>query len=147
MSQQQAEAGRGATNPEAAPDDRYGPTHSPAQRRRRVLVAVVVAAVLGLGATIWVSAGVLSVPVRTQDAGFAIVDDGAIDVTFFVNKAPDAVARCRVHALNPSFAEVGALDVTIGASDSRSVRVTVRVATSERATTGLVQRCWIVTEP
>ena len=139
MSHEQAPAG-------PAPD-RYGPSPSPQQRRRTAVIAAVVAAVLGLGSLIWLGAGVLAVPVRTQDAGFAIVDDGAVDVTFFVNKAPETVVTCRVHALNHAFAEVGARDVRVGASETSSTRVTVRLATSELAATGLVQRCWVTPDP
>ncbi len=141
MSHEQAPGG-----PAPAPD-RYGPIPSPQQRRRKVVIAAVVAAVLGLGSLIWLGAGVLAVPVRTQDAGFAIVDDGAVDVTFFVNRAPGTAVTCRVHALNHAFAEVGARDVRVAASESSSVRVTVRLATSELATTGLVQRCWVTPDP
>lgn len=136
-----------AAGPAALPAGRYGRTLTPEQRRRRILLAALVAAVLGLATTVWVGAAVLRVPVRTQDTGFAVIDDGAVDVTFVVVKDPASAVRCRVRALSPSFAEVGARDVTIGAGPHRSVEVTTRVATSERATTGLVQHCAPVDRP
>lgn len=141
----QAENGLAAGS--TPPGDRYGRRRTPAQRRRRAVVAAVVAAAVGLSTVIWAAFGVMRVPVRTQDAGFAIIDDAAIDVTFIVAKAPEAVAQCRVRALNPSFAEVGARDVLIGAGEDRSVQVTARIATSERATTALVQGCRIIAGP
>lgn len=127
--------------------DRYGRVLAPAQRRRRLVLVAVLTAAIGLVATAWVGAAVLRVPVRTQDAGFHVVDDAAVDVTFVVVKDPGAVARCRVRALSPGFAEVGARDVVVGASAYRSVQVTTRVATSERATTGMVQSCRVASEP
>jgi hypothetical protein len=133
--------------PAAAPAGRYGPAVTPVQRRRRILVTAAVAAVLGIATVVWAGSAVVGVPVRTQDVGFRVVDDGAVDVTFIVVREPGAVVRCRVRALSPSFAEVGARDVTVAATPHRSVEVTTRVATSERATTGLVQRCRPVGDP
>lgn len=126
---------------------RYGRRPTAARDRRTVLVAAVVVAVLGLAALVWVGVGVSRVPVRTQDLGFAIIDASAIDVTFLVDKAPSTVVDCRVHALNPQFAEVGVKDVRIGPDTERPVVVTTRIATSELATTGLVQRCAAVDTP
>lgn len=131
----------------ALPTDRYGRAPSPAERRRRVVAAVVVAALVGLAALGWVAQAILGVQVRTQDVGFAVVDDGAVDVTFVVAAAPGSVSECRVRALSPSFAEVGARDVVVGPSRHEAVRVTARVATTERATTGLVQRCRVAQSP
>ncbi len=128
------------------PSDRYGRPTTPA-RRRRAVVAAVVAAALGLGTVIWSAFGVVTVPVRTQETGFTIIDDAAIELSFVVAKAPSAVAQCRIRALNPSFAEVGARDVLIGASEFGSVQVTARIATSERATTALVQDCRVLADP
>jgi hypothetical protein len=147
MTDEQRPAASDRAAERTGPDDRYGRVPTPAQRRRRAVVAAVVAAAVGLGTVVWTAFGVLNVPVRTQDAGFAIIDDAAIDFTFIVAKAPGAVAQCRIRALNPSFAEVGARDVLIGASEDRSVQVTARIVTSERATTALVQACRLVAAP
>ncbi len=139
------DAGAGVT-PHAALEsadalaDRYGRSAGPRRRRTTILTAVV-AGVVGLAAVVWLAAGQLSVPVHTMDVGFSIVDDTAIDVTFDVVKAPETTVVCRVRALSPSFAEIGVRDVVVGPSAERASRVTVRVATSGLATTGLVQRC------
>jgi hypothetical protein len=147
MMDEHLRAESGSTAGRVPPSDRYGRTRTPAERRRRAVVAAVVAAALGLGTVIWAAFGVVNVPVRTQEAGFAIIDDATIELTFVVAKAPAAVARCRIRALNPSFAEVGARDVLIGASEFGSVQVTAQIATSERATTALVQECRVVAGP
>lgn len=124
---------------------RYG--GAPRPGRSRVAVVAVVVAAVGLLALAWVGWGIMTVPVRTQDAGFAIVDETAVDVTFVVVRDPDATLVCRVRALSEGFAEVGAVDVTVGPSEDRTVTVTTRVATSAPATTGVVQACDVVAEP
>ena len=122
-------------------EDRYGRTPDSRQRRRRTVVIAVVVAALGLATVVWLAIGAFSVPVRTMDRGFDIVDATAIDVTFVVVKDAGATVTCRVHALNPSFAEVGVKDVLVGPAEEAAVQLTTRVATSELATTGLVQWC------
>lgn len=121
--------------------ERYGRTRRTADGRRPAIVAAVIVGLLGLATVIWLAIGAFNVPVRTQDRGFAIIDSTAIDVTFVVVKDPDATVTCRVHALSPSFAEVGVKDVPVGPAEEAAVQVTTRVATSELATTGLVQWC------
>jgi hypothetical protein len=123
--------------------DRYGRQPRAARRPglRWVVAAVTVA---GLALVAWVGYGILSVPVRTQDAGFEIVDATAIDVTFVVVRDPDATVTCRVRALSPSFAEVGVKDVLVGPGEEATAAVRVRVTTSEAATTGVVDSCTVV---
>jgi hypothetical protein len=139
--------GRVTPDPAGLPADRYGALPTPLQRRRRLRIAVVAAVLLAVLTLVWVGRAVLAVPVRTQDVGFAVVDDSAVDVTFIVGATPGSVVQCRLRALSPSFAEVGVRDVVIGPMAHASVQVTTRVATSERATMGQVQRCERVDGP
>jgi hypothetical protein len=48
---------------------------------------------------------------------------------------------CTVTALSKNFAEVGAVDVEVDADSSRTTRHTVTIATTELATTGIVDHC------
>lgn len=133
----------------SVPDDerlteRYGRVLTPQERRRRVRLAAVVVGAVGLLALVWVGSTVFGVQVRTQDTGFVVVDGQGVDVSFVVSKPPGSTAQCRVRALSPSFAEVGVRDVVVGPHTDDDVRVTTRVATSEPATTGLVQYCRLV---
>lgn len=137
-------APRQRVDDEESLEERYGPGLDARQRRRRTVAIAVVVAVLGLATVVWLAVGAFSVPVRTMDRGFDIVDETAIDVTFVVVKDAGATVTCRVHALNPSFAEVGVKDVLVGPAEDAAVQVTTRVATSELATTGLVQWCEVV---
>jgi hypothetical protein len=76
----------------------------------------------------------------------AIRSDSAVDLTFSVYKAPNAVAACDVVAADPQ-GEVGSLhDVPIPArSDgSENTALTVSVPTTRRAGTAVLQSCRIV---
>ena len=50
---------------------------------------------------------------------------------------------CAVEAQNSGFGVVGWKIVHLPASDQRSVTYTTSLATSERAVTGLIYRCWL----
>lgn len=80
-------------------------------------------------------------PVTFADVGFSVVGPEAVDVTFDVTMPPGTEAVCTVTALSRSFAEVGAVDVEIGPETARTTRHTVSIATTELATTGVVDHC------
>ncbi len=124
----------------AALAERYGLTPDAATRRRRrvALLALAVVAVLAFVVLAVVST---QEPVRTDDAGFAVVDDTAIEVTFVAHMEPGTTAECTVHALNDAFAQVGVARVDVGPAEGRSTLVTARVATTEPATGARVAGC------
>jgi hypothetical protein len=80
-------------------------------------------------------------PVTFTDVGFYVVSPEEVEVTFDVSMPPETEAVCTVTALSPSFAEVGAIDVEVGPDAARTTRHTVTVATTELATTGVVDHC------
>lgn len=80
-------------------------------------------------------------PVTFTDVGFSVTSAEAVDVTFDVSMPPGTEAVCTVTALSKNFAEVGAVDVEVGPESERTTRHSVTVATTELATTGLVDRC------
>jgi hypothetical protein len=125
---------------------RYGRRATPGRRGAVGWVAAAVA-LGGLALLAWVGWGILHVPVRTQDTGFEIVDETAVDVMFVVVRDPEATVSCRVRALSPSFAEVGIKDVLVRPGGQAAAHVRVRVGTSEAATTGVVQSCRVVDAP
>lgn len=126
------------------PADRYGPVRTASERRRRRRWAAAGAGGIGLLALLWVGSTAVRVHVEARDTGFVIVDEQTVEVSFVVTKPPDATVLCRVRALSPSFAEVGVVDVPVGPSTGDTVPVTVRLATSEPATTGVVQACRLI---
>ncbi|MBD8080246.1 DUF4307 domain-containing protein [Cellulosimicrobium arenosum] len=126
--------------PPALPEGRYGPPSTP-RRRRWAVAGISLAAVVGVVVTVLVGLDHADQDVRFQDVGFDVVDSERVDVTFEVYMDAGTTARCSVDALSESFAQVGTLDVTVGPVDTTESRWTVSVATSELATTGVVQSC------
>ncbi len=124
----------------AALADRYGLSPRPTSRRRRRVVAVVLA-VLAVAAFVVVAVVSTSQPVRTEEAGFAVLDETAVEVSFVVHMDPGTTAECTVLALNDRFAQVGVARVPVGPSEERSTRVTAQVSTTEPATGARVQGC------
>lgn len=129
--------------PARPPAGRYGPEPS-AARRRLAVVAIVVAAVVGLAVVLVIGVRFANQPVRHDMVGFDVVSSERIDVTFQVSMQPGTTARCTIDALAASYAQVGAVDVTVGPVDTLESRWTVTVATSELATTGVVESCSVV---
>ena len=119
---------------------RYGPPRTARARRATVAVAVIGGAIV-LALAVWIGAAVLRDPVQWNDVGFSVKGPDRVDVTFDVVKDPAASARCTLHALNASFAEVGVLTVTVGAEAARVSRHTVTLSTQELAVTGIVRSC------
>ncbi|WP_435736773.1 DUF4307 domain-containing protein [Cellulosimicrobium sp. PMB13] len=129
--------------PARPPAGRYGP--EPTERRRRLAIAAIAAlAVVGLAIVVAIGVRFASQPVRHKLVGFDVVSSERVDVTFEVSMEPGTTAVCTVDALAESHAQVGALDVTVGPVDSLESRWTVSVATSELATTGVVESCRVV---
>lgn len=78
---------------------------------------------------------------RFKDFGYTVVSPERVDVTFEVYMDPGTTATCTLDALAESYAQVGTVDVTVGPVEVTESRYTVSVATSELATTGIVQSC------
>jgi Domain of unknown function (DUF4307) len=122
------------------PLGRYGPPPSP-RRRRLARAAGAVAVALALAWVLWAAAGQAARPVRSSTVGYSVLDERGTEVTFDVVQRPGAVARCRVRALDASFAEVGRAERTVGPSSARAVRVTAAIPTVARAVTAEVVGC------
>jgi hypothetical protein len=97
----------------------------------------------GLAWVVWAGLAQADRDVRWDDVGFSISGSSAVDVTFDVIKDPDTTAVCRLEALNRQFAVVGVVDVEVGPSPDRVVRLTETVQTQEQAVTGVVRTCTV----
>jgi hypothetical protein len=128
--------------------ERYGRRVTPGRRRLLIALAALVLAT-SLGFIGWVT--VIKRPdLNWQDLSFDVRSDAQVTVTFDVmfssratKAAPDGRPRgiCTVQALNELQTEVGHQDVPIQAGPKGRARVTVTLATSEKAVTGLVKAC------
>jgi Domain of unknown function (DUF4307) len=126
--------------PPTRPAGRYGDVPDP--RRRRLLVALAVAAVAAaVGLAGWVAVVQARSPVRWSDAGVRVVDDARTDVSYTVTTSPGRVVVCTVRALNDGRAVVGQVDATLGPSTQETFTVTTRVPTTERAAGAQIRAC------
>ncbi len=121
------------------PPGRYGRATS--RRTRLALAGAGLALVLALvGWFAWAAYESRSSATGT-DVGFHVVDDATVQVTFDVTKPRHATATCVVQALDPGFAVVGTVRVSVGSAQHDVVRRTATVRTTNRATTGRVTSC------
>jgi predicted hotdog family 3-hydroxylacyl-ACP dehydratase len=114
--------------------------------RPKLSVGARIAVALALAAGVAIAAWFTIVdtqrdPVTFTVVGFSVVSPEEVEVTFDVSMPPGTEAVCTVTALSKSFAEVGAVDVDVAADAARTTRHTVTIATTELATTGLVDHC------
>jgi hypothetical protein len=135
---QQAAARPGGTDPWDESDG--------VRPRPKLSVGARIAVTLALAAGVAIAAWFTIVdtqrdPVTFTDVGFSVTSAEAVDVTFDVSMPPGTEAACTVTALSKNFAEVGAVDVEVGPDSTRTARHTVTIATTELATTGVVDHC------
>lgn len=79
--------------------------------------------------------------VRWQDVGFGIVSPTKVNVTYDVFLYADVPVTCHLRALNTRFAEVGVATQHVDPAAGKAQRLTATFATTEEATTALVNYC------
>jgi hypothetical protein len=131
--------------------ERYGRT--PADRRRRMTVAVVAAVGVLAVVVAWVTWVGLFSPTATfevRDTGYRSPDGGAltandtsVDIHFEVTTQPGTPVSCALQALNEQFGIVGWKVVDLPPAEARTRSVTENVRVTEPAVTGLIYRCWL----
>ena len=84
-----------------------------------------------------------SAELEVSHYGFTVADDDAVRVQYTINVAGGTDVSCAVQALNENRAVVGWKVVDLPATGSRSTTYTTSLATTERAVTGLIYRCWL----
>lgn len=124
-------------------DVRYGRLPAPGRRRVRRVVGTV-ALTAALGWVVWAGLGQAGADVRFNDVGYRIVDVGAIDVTYDVNKDPHRTAVCTLQAYDRDKAVVGFVEVRVGPSPERVVRDIATVRTASRPSSAAVQTCTLL---
>lgn len=128
----------------AALDERYGRT--PGRRRRGRLLAWIAGAAVAVVMVVWVVwAGLdgTNATIGTQDTAHTVLDERTVEVEFDVTVPRGEAASCVVQALNEKFAVVGWRLIELPPSDQGTRSFSELVRTSELATTGLINRCWL----
>lgn len=131
--------------------ERYGRT--PADRRRRVTVAIVAAAgvlLVVIAWVVWVGLFSPAASLETRDIGYSgptgqslTADDTSVDIRFEVTTDPGTAVSCALQALNEQFAIVGWKVVDLPRGDDRTRTFAENVRVTEPAVTGLIYRCWL----
>jgi hypothetical protein len=105
---------------------------------------MVVLGVAGVALVVWLALRLASAPVTWSQVGFTIDGSTAVEVVYDVTRPDPAVAvECRVEALNAAHAQVGVVVDDVPGGEAATIRRTTTVQTSERAVTGVVERCWV----
>ncbi|WP_147918164.1 DUF4307 domain-containing protein [Ruania zhangjianzhongii] len=124
--------------------ERYG-SRPPVRRRKRALwLTAGSLGTIGIATLVWISVQFFDPDATSEQVGFDVVDDTQVQVIVDVSKPNEATATCTLEALNEGYGQVGITDITIGPQDQRTTRLTVDIATTELATTGVVRECSLV---
>lgn len=115
------------------------PARARLSTRARWTIGVALAVFVGLAA--WFAWRAADQPVRWQEVGFEIASPTSATVTYDVFLYGDASATCHLQALNVRFAEVGVTTQHFDAAGGAEQRVTTTIATTEEATTAVVNYC------
>ncbi len=124
--------------------ERYGVPPSPRRRRRALWLTAGGTGALGVAALVMIGIGFFEPDAAASQVGFDVVDDSRVQVIFDVTKPEDATAVCTLEALTEGYGQAGILDVRIGPQEHHTTRITVDIATTELATTGVVRECHLV---
>jgi len=124
-------------------DERYGRTRATASRRRSSIIAGAVIAVI-VGAIAWMSFGNASNAVSASATAYRVVDSSSTTVTFQLTAPAGAAVACVLEADDTDHGIVGWRVIEYPASGAvRNRTLTEAIPTVGRATTGLVNSCWV----
>ena len=124
-------------------DERYG--RSPSGKGRQRGFAWIVGGVFGLvflAWVVWAGLDAAGPGIEVRNTAHSVVDERAVSVTFELSAGVGTTTYCAVQALNDTFAVVGWKVVEIPPSERRTRTFTQSVTTVEKASTGLIYRCW-----
>lgn len=123
---------------------RYGRTRAAGRSRVRILIAVAAAfAVVLVAWVVWAGLDSSSSKLEAQNTAHTVVDDRTVEVVFDLSVPAGTPVTCAVEAMNDTFAIVGWKVVAYPASDVYTRTFTEELRTTQRASTGLISRCWL----
>jgi hypothetical protein len=120
---------------------RYGRTRS--ARKPWIIAGAAALALIAGGGMAWGSLGAVNTTVDSDDIGHRVIDQYTTSIDFAVSVKPGSSASCALQAQNEQHGIVGWKIVQLPPSDRFTRSFTESVRTSERATTGLIYRCWL----
>lgn len=119
--------------------DRYGVGKGWGSRPALIIILSAMALILITGLAI-VIPGLTGKDVALFNTGHKVLSDSEIRLTFSLYGEAGDTVTCRAHAVNDTFAEIGALEFDITLAEDREAHEMV-LATSERAAAGQIESC------
>ena len=122
------------------------PLPRPAPGTARWWVIGTVGCLLAVGVIVWWGIVGTVGSVRPEVTGYRVESDAGVLVEYDLHRPAGVAVLCRVSALDGSRNRVGTVEDAVPASGPTSVHRAVRVRTSARAVTGVVDACTRVTD-
>ncbi len=117
------------------------PLPRPAPGTTRWWVVGIVGCLLAVGVIVWWGIVGTVGSVRPEVTGYRVESDAGVLVEYDLHRPAGVAVLCRVSALDGSRNRVGTVEDAVPASGPTSVHREVRVRTSARAVTGVVDAC------
>ena len=117
------------------------PLPRPAPGTARWWVVGTVGCLLAVGVIVWWGIVGTVGSVRPEVTGYRVESDAGVLVEYDLHRPAGVAVLCRVSALDGSRNRVGTVEDAVPASGPASVHREVRVRTSARAVTGVVDAC------
>jgi len=113
----------------------------PAAGTGRWWVVGVVGIGLSVALVVWYGLRGSGNRITATTAGYQVVDDSSVRITFDVDRPAQLAVTCTLSALDGHFTVVGRADVAIPQGNERTVHRVETIKTATRAVTGVVQDC------
>jgi Domain of unknown function (DUF4307) len=121
------------------------PLPRPAPGTARWWVVGTLGCLLAVGVIVWWGIVSTTGSVRPEVTGYLVESDSSVVVDYDLHRPQGVAVVCRVSALDASKSRVGTVEDDVPADGPTSVHREVRVRTSVRAVTGVVDACTRVT--
>lgn len=117
------------------------PLPRPAPGTARWWVVGTLGVLLGVAVVVWFGIATTVGSVRPEVTGYRVESDTSIVVEYDLHRPEGTAVLCRVDAVDAGRARVGTLEDVVPAEGPTSVHREVRLRTSVRAVTGVVESC------
>lgn len=117
------------------------PLPRPAPGTTRWWVLGILGCLLAVGVIVWWGITTTTGIVRPEVTGYAVESDQSVVVDYDLHRPQGVAVVCRISALDQGKGRVGTVEDAVPAAGPASVHRVVRVRTSSRAVTGVVDSC------
>jgi len=117
------------------------PLPRPAPGTTRWWVVGTLGCLAAVAVIVWWGITTTTGSVRPEVTGYAVESDQSVRVEYDLHRPPGVAVVCRISALDSGKARVGIVEDAVPAAGPASVHRSVRVRTSTRAVTGVVDSC------